>query len=196
MKINSIIIFAIFLFAWPSPSALCNELTSLMDQVEILKVSRNEYTLGKALTDKQKTIARRNTEQEAIPGTWKFKHDNLHVVADRNTGRVLILYEQYEKASKKKIRDLIGSLFLEFGKPTVMAHDKIIYWAFDSKGKVSEKEYEKIKDAKKKPLRILATVKLNSSEPIMEKGAGSKDGSIYYIISSDPVLKLVGNFVE
>ena len=177
------VVSAVLLFSCSS----ADEMTALLDQVEKLNISRDNYTLGKALTDKQKKTARQNTVQEAAPGTWKFKDKDLYVVADRNTDRVIILYEQHEKASGKKTQELIGSLFFEFGDPTVMAHDKVIYWAFDSKGKVSEEQYGKIKDAKGQ-LQILATVKLNSSEKIM---GNPESKSVFYIISSEPVLKQI-----
>ncbi|MDM8522419.1 hypothetical protein QUF80_03525 [Desulfococcaceae bacterium HSG8] len=175
------VISAVFLLSCSS----ANEFTTLLDQVEKLNISCDNYTLGKALTDRQKKTARQNTVQEASQGTWKFKDKDLYVVADKNSDRVIILYEQHEKASEKKTREMIGSLFLEFGDPTVMAHDKLIYWAFDAKGKVSGEKYSKIKDAKE-PLQVLATVKLSSSEKIM---GNPKYQNIYYIISSEPVLK-------
>ncbi len=177
------VVSAVLLFACSS----ANEFTTLLDQVEKLNISRDNYTLGKALTDKQKKIARQNTVQEASSGTLKFRDKNLYVVAEQNTDRVIILYEQYEKASEKKTQEVIGSLFLDFGDPTVMAHDKVIYWAFDAKGKVSEEKFRKIKDTKEQ-LQILATVKLSSSEKIMEN---PKSKNVYYIISSEPVLKWI-----
>ena len=73
-----------------------------------------------------------------------------------------------------------------------MAHDKTIYWAFDEKGKISEEQYREAK-ATKKPLKTLATVKLDSSQKIMDNSDPEEDGSVYYIVSSEPILKLLNS---
>ena len=168
-----------------------DELADLFNRVEKLNIRRNDYTLGKVLTDTQKQTAQGNTEETASPGTYKFKDNNFYIVADRATDRVLILYERYEPVSGKKIRELVGTLFFDFGDPTVMAHDKIIYWAFDEKGKISEEQYRDIKE-KGQPLKTLATVKLDSSRKIMDDSDPEEDGSVYYIVSSEPILRLHG----
>jgi len=169
-----------------------DEFVDLIKRVEKINIGRNDYTLGKVLTDKQKQIARRNVQEKPNPGTYKFKDNDLYVVADKGTDRVLILYERYEPASAKKIRDLVGALFFNFGDPTVMAHDKTIFWAFDEKGKISEEQYREAK-ATKKPLKTLVTVKLDSSHKIMDSSDTGKDGSVYYIVSSGPILKLINS---
>jgi hypothetical protein len=84
----------------------------------------------------------------------------------------------------------VGTLFFDFGDPTVMAHDKTIYWAFDEKGKISEEQYREAK-ANREPLKTLATVKLDSSRKIMDDSDPEEDGSVYYIVSSEPILKLI-----
>jgi len=177
-----------------STAAACSSqadgFTDLYTRVEKLNIRRNDYTLGRVLTDKQKQTARRNSQEIAVPGTYKFKDNDLYVVADKATDRVLILYERYEPASGKKISELVGTLFFDFGDPTVMAHDKTIYWAFDEKGKISEEQYREAK-ANREPLKTLATVKLDSSRKIVDDSNPEEDGSVYYIVSSEPILKLI-----
>jgi len=160
-----------------------------MARVEALDIRRNDYTLGKVLTQKQKGMARRNPLKSSSPGTYKFRDGDLHVVAHKATDRVIILYEQHDPATRERVRELVGSLFLDFGDPTVFAHDQIIYWAFDQKGKISEGDYLRAKDKKAK-LNVLATVKLNSSLKIMANNTDVKEGSVYYVISSEPLLKM------
>ncbi len=189
MKIISFIFTAVMSMGIAC-SSQSNEFTDLASLVANLNIQRNDYTLGQELTDRQKKTARKNAVAHTNPDTYKFKDGDLFIVADKTTDRILILYEKYEPASREKIRELVGTLFFDFGDPTVMAHDKIIYWAFDQKGKLSEKAYRKVKDNKER-LNILATVKLSSSEKIMEKNGDSKEASIYYIISSEPLLKLI-----
>jgi hypothetical protein len=190
MKTLSVIMAAVILSTAAACSSRADEFTDLYTRVEKLNIRRNDYTLGKVLTDKQKLTARRNAQEKAAPGTYKFKDNDLYVVADKATDRVLILYERYELASGKKIRELVGTLFFDFGDPTVMAHDKTIYWAFDEKGKISEEQYREAK-ANREPLKTLATVKLDSSRKIMDESDPEEDGSVYYIVSSEPILKLI-----
>ena len=173
-----------------STTAKADELADLLARVGTLNISRQDYTLGKVLTDGQKKKARQNTIEHTSPGTYKFKDKDLYIVVDRTTDRVLIIYEQYESVAKKRIRELVGSLFLDFGDPTLLAHDKIIYWVFDEKGKVLDKDYQKIKKQGRQ-LKTLATVKLNSSLKIVGNNTHADNGSVYYIISSEPVLKLI-----
>jgi len=71
------------------------------------------------------------------PDTFKFKDENLYVVAQKTTNRVLVIYEQIKAASQKKIQDLVGDLYMNFDDPTVLAHDKVVYWAYTKKGKIT-----------------------------------------------------------
>jgi hypothetical protein len=192
MKILSAIIVAVILSVAAACSSRVDEITDLYTRVEKLNIRRNDYTLGKVLTDKQKETAQDNVQEKVSPGTYKFKDKDLYIVADKGTDRVLIIYERYEPASAKKIRDLVGALFFDYGDPTVMAHDKTIFWAFDEKGKISEEQYREAK-ATKKPLKTLVTVKLDSSHKIMDGSDTGKDGSVYYIVSSGPILKLINS---
>ena len=192
MKTSSVIVAAVILYFVAAGPSRADELADLFIQVEKLNIRRLDYTLGKVLTNKQKQTAQGNVQEKAAPGTYRFKDHDLYVVADRATDRVLILYERYEPASRQKIRELVGTLFFDFGDPTVMAHDKTIYWAFDENGKISEEQYRDIKE-KGEPLKTLATVKLDSSRKIMGDSDPEEDGSVYYIVSSEPILKLLNS---
>ena len=191
MNLTSIRISILLLFFFAFSSACSSDkLSSLLGQVESLNLSRGGYTLGKVLTESQKATALKHPEEAANPLVFKFRDGDLHVVADEATDRVIVLYERYEAVSIKQVQALVGSLTLDFGDPTVMAHDKIIYWAFGPKGKLSEDQYRNDKEVKKK-LNILATIKLNSDIKVLGKSDPPKVGDIYYIISSEPVLKLM-----
>ena len=190
MKTFSVILAAVILFVGAAGTSRADEFADLFSRVEKLNIRRNNYTLGKVLTDKQKQTAQGNAQEKPGPGIYKFKDNNLYIVADHATDRVVILYEHYEPVTRKKIRELVGSLFFDFGDPTVMAHDKTIYWAFDEKGKISEEQY-RVAKATKKPLKTMATIKLDSSHKIMDSSDPGEGSSVYYIISSEPILKII-----
>jgi len=181
-----------------------NEFDILAEKVEALNIVHHRYTLGKKLTEDQKKLAKQNAVKDASPGTYKFNDSNLFVVAEKNSDRVLILYKHFEKASKVKGHELTGALVMEFGDPTVFAHGKTVYWAYNAGGKISEEKFDNAKNASEQ-LEILATVKLESSEPLMgnDKDKESvqhakKEGAqtVYYVISSEPLLKLLKAQVE
>lgn len=190
MKIPAHIPICIILSLFFLSSVQADGLTNLAGQVARLNISRNSYTLGKPLTAEQKEMALKHTVRNNTPGTYKFQDGNLFVVIHKKTDRVLIMYEQYEPASVAQIQRLIGSLVVDFGEPTVMVHDKILYWAYSDKEKLTEQAYRETKDAGVK-LPFWATVKVSSSTPIMADGATSKAGSVYYIISSSKVLEIM-----
>ena len=184
------VLATLLLFVSSYADASPNELIDLLDRVAVLNISRNGYILGKALTGAQKNTALRDPVEIENPDLSKFKDGGLYIVAEKTTDRVIIMYEQYDEASRKEIRELVGTLFLDFGEPTVFTHDKVIYWAWGQNGKFSG---EAFKTAKKKqqPLKILVTVKLNSSLIIMGAKEDKETGRVYYIVSSDPVLKMI-----
>lgn len=182
--------FTIILLSVAACSSQTDEYTDLFVDVAKLKIQRNDYILGETLTDKQKETARRNAVEAPGPGTYKFKDHDLNLVVDEKTDRIIIIYERYEPANREEIRELVGDLFFVFGEPTVMAHDKTIYWAFEADGKIPESTYKEAKDQKKIP-KFLATIKLQSSHKIMDTTEPVTDGTVYYIISSDPLLKLL-----
>lgn len=190
MKFITLTFAILLLFVSSYADTSPNKLTALFDRVAVLNIGRNGYTLGKALTDAQKDTARHHPVEIDNPNLYKFKDGGLYIVAEKTTDRVIIMYEQYDEASRKEIRELVGTLFLDFGEPTVFTHDKVIYWAWGQNGKFSG---EAFKTAKKKqqPLKILVTVKLNSSLIIMGAKEDKETGRVYYIVSSDPALKLI-----
>ena len=190
MKTILSIFLAVLLLVVAACSPKADEISDLFRRVEKLNIQRGDYILAKALTDNQKETAQRHAAETPSPGTYKFNDADLFVVVDKATDRVLVLYERYEPIGREKIRELVGNLFFDFGDPTVMAHDKTIYWAFDEKGKISEQQYRATKE-KQQPLKTLATVKLDSSHKIMGDNGDVQNGSVYYIVSSEPLLKLI-----
>jgi hypothetical protein len=183
--------FLLMLMMMITLPAFGDDLSDLLDEVGEIGISWEGFQLGKALSPKQKTDSLKNRVPGTSSGTYKFKAaDDLFVIAHSKTDRVILLYEQHEGATEKKMREILGRLFFEFGDPTVMAHDKILYWVYNEKGKITEKEYDKIK-AERKKLNVLASLKLSSSQEITDKSKTDTltFDNIYYVISSDPILK-------
>ncbi len=170
-----------------------------------LKLGVHGYRIGKRLTAGQKKTAAENPVGNAYAGTYKFLDHGLAVVVDKKTDRVLALFKRVADADQGQLKDMIASLMDQFGLPTAMAHDRIIYWAFNRHGAVSEEDFERAKKNKQiAGLGIIATVKLNSqlkiiSDKVEDKALDKKmsaadkkkpaTGTIYFIVTSDPLLK-------
>ncbi|MFH2058920.1 MAG: hypothetical protein ABIJ59_08460 [Pseudomonadota bacterium] len=164
------------------------DLDRLSRQVARLKLERNGYVLGAALNQDQIRTAMANPVQASVPGTYKFQDNNLFVVVQETTHRVLVIYEQFEQASQKQVQDLIGDLYINFEEPTIIAHEKVVYWAYSKTGKISVQAYDTAKKDKK-TLDFIATVKCISDVKIMTKSKEPVQGMVYYVISSDPMLQ-------
>ncbi len=175
-----------------SSACSSDDLSNLLSRVENLNISRQGYTLGKKLTKSQQATAQKHPVKAADHRTRKFKDGDLYVVTDRMSDRVIVLYERHETATTEVVKSLVGSLYLEFEDPTVLAHDKIIYWIFGPQGKLSRDQYKAARKSDGK-VDILATVKLNSSLKIVGNATPSEKSIVYYIISSEPALKLLKN---
>ncbi|HID96597.1 MAG TPA: hypothetical protein EYP57_00135 [Thermodesulfobacteriaceae bacterium] len=160
----------------------------LIQAVKQLHLGLDGYFLCEPLTEKQLDIARSNAVKKSYPGTMKFKDGDLFVVADTSSGIILALYEHRKDVLPWELKNLVGGLMLTFGDPTTMAHEKVIYWAYNSKGRISEETFTKAKKTGK--IDILATVKLNSSQEIMKTASeGNQTSDVYFIVTSEPVLK-------
>jgi len=167
-----------------------NSVLELFVKVEGLSLSRNGYTLGAVLDDRQKKIAESNPVQSDTAKSYKFQDRGMNLVVDAETHRVIVMYEYFESLDEHQIKELAGALLLDFGEPTVVAHDALFYWAYDGQGRMTSEVFNQAK-AKKKDPGILATVKLNSEIPIMGKQEEKEEkalGTAYYIISSNPLL--------
>ena len=158
--------------------------TVLADVIS-LQLGIGNYVIGEQLNAARKKAALQHPAEGAYEGTYKFVDNGLYVVVDKKTDRVLALYKQNKAADKKQLKAMVVELMGLFGAPTTMAHDKILYWA---------------KEAKQTPgLGIVATVKLNSEmeitpDPVEEKKAAAEKtppatGTIYFIVTSDPLVK-------
>ncbi|BCO09584.1 hypothetical protein GF1_19600 [Desulfolithobacter dissulfuricans] len=161
---------------------------SKVETVAGLGLGIGDYILGRKLTAAQMEKARDAAMEDAYPGTIKFMDGGTGVVAAERDGTVLALYHRNEKAGSGEVKAMIVELLDRFGEPTTMAHDKMIYWAWNKDGKISEDQFNIAK--KDGSIKVLATVKFASSITISNAGADDQEPAvIYYIISSDPLLQ-------
>ncbi len=79
-------------------------------------------------------------------------------MANKATDLVLALYMEDDEAGVQEYRNMVARLMDQFGDPTTMAHDQIIYWAWGPHGKITEEEFQKARGSGK--LEVLATVKV------------------------------------
>ena len=179
-------------------SSVKQEIKRIAGETAALELGFGTYHLGKVLTGEQKQKAESAPIDKALRGTYKFKDEDLYVVASLAEDRILGLYKEYPDVTMEALKGIIGGLMFDFGEPTTMAHNKLIYWSYNKNGKISQDEFEFARQSGGSP--SLVTVKFSSSELIDMDTLSSKEverkeneekmTSAYVIISSDPLSKL------
>lgn len=172
----------------------------LISSVAKLQLGFGDYNICTILSKEQIAAAQKNLEADSYPGTYKFKDNDIYVVAGNTNNMVLALYKHQEKIDRDQMKSIISKLMSRFEEPTTMAHDKLVYWAYNQNGKISEETYLDAKQTGE--INIIATVKLNSTEGIFpDKTTGATEGSpeskteaqpladIYTLVSSQPILE-------
>lgn len=171
-------------------------------EVGRLELGFDDYLLGHKLTEQQLQLAHSNRIAKSVAKTIKFRDDDVFVIARDDNARILGIYKQYSKVQRREVKEIIGEMMLRFNEPTTMAHDKLIYWAYNANGKITQEKYDFIKqnDAS----NIIATVKFNSTAPIFpdpapqqqgeqkndEKAVQEEPADIYIMITSNPLSKI------
>lgn len=192
----------VFLYLFPAPSGAGQQgiqpesgagegesIELLASSVRELGLGEGVFVIGSYLTPEQVQQAQERLLSDTYPGTIKFPSGEVVVVADEKTHLILAVYRRQEGIGVEDVKQMIGHLMTRFGEPTTMAHDRLIYWAFGTKGKIEEKSYGESKATGK--IDILATVKFNSTidlDPGMDNENVEEVGTIYYIITSDRLL--------
>ncbi len=192
LRVFFYVFFAVFTLPGVALSDPWSDVKTMSDQDLIVAVKKldlgfENYKLGYTLTKDQLKIARKKSINKKYQGTLKFKDGDVGVVADSKSNNILALYIEEKEADKEKIKNMVATLMMTFGQPTTMAHDKIIYWAFNAFGLISEETHGQAKKADE--LNILATVKFNSKTRFMEEGADKEKNAIYCIVSSPQLLE-------
>ena len=160
----------------------------LEKKVASLQLGLEDYYIAHKLTDKQKEKAQQHLLEKSYPGTYTFTDNQINVLVEKDNNTIIAVYMKTEEADKEQVKQMIADLMMQFGNPTSEAHDQIIYWAYNEKGKISEDEYA---DSKKDgEIQIVATVKFKSKLTFAETaGEDAPENSIHCIVSSPRLLE-------
>lgn len=189
----SVITLSLFLCGSAFATSVDEQIKIVADQVAELKLGFGEYILGSSLSDSQKHLSESTRLDKATKGTYKFKDEELFVVASQSDDTILGLYKEYPGADKEAVKTIIGELMLNHGEPTAMAHSKLVYWTYNTSGKISQDDFDFSRQSG--GTDSLVTVKLSSSERIVMQEAEDKEekfetSDMYVMITSDPLSKL------
>ncbi len=186
----------------------------LFEVVERVGVGMQDYTLGALLTSKQKAIAKMNPEKANVAGTYKFQDKSLHIVADIESDKVVLIYKMYDGVDLATMQKIVSDAIREFEQPTIVSHDTIIYWLYQEDAhKMTPDEFERWRNridesddvlsvksslvdvlksglpkSRKGPLKRLVTVKLQSDRSFSAQEP-YVDASVYLIISSERLIR-------
>ena len=140
-------------------------------EVKALKLGMGKYFLAHRLTPAQKKIAKQNPQavSESKKWTLKFIDRDVSVVVDRKSGYIIGIYKRMKNASRQDVKAMVGDLMLKYEDPTLMAHDKLIYWAYDKQGKISRESFQAARETG--GLEPLAIVKFSSTQSILREPA-------------------------
>ncbi len=185
----SLIMFWAFSVTSLTGASVEEEIDRVAGEVAKLELGFENYVLGKPLSDSQKRAATQNPIEKSLQGTYKFFDDGIYVIAADDNDVVLGVYKDYPEISTEEIKKMVGNLMFEYGEPTASAHDKMIYWTYDEKGKIGQDAFDASKESG--GAESLATIKFSSSEMF---SAELKDKntpiSAYIMITSNPLSKL------
>ncbi|WP_297058323.1 hypothetical protein [Thermosulfurimonas sp.] len=122
----------------------------------------------------------------ALSGTLRYRKGELILAVDERTHRLIALYEEYKDLGPQQLREVVGRLMALFGEPTFEAHDRMLFWYFTEKGKVSRETFEGWREAGVKP-SLLAVAKFVCGRPIVEfakKEKGKGHTQAYFTLYS------------
>jgi hypothetical protein len=183
LYIAPVLLFTLF-FTFNAAYAI-EKADNLAAKIAALELGINGYTIGTKLSAEKKEYSSTHMLNDAYEGTYKFSDGELFVVVAQKDDTVLALYQRNEDAGFDQIKKMISGLMGLYGEPTAMAHDKLVYWAYNETGKIPEEKYDQSREKAEK-LEVLATVKFNSTFEITgEAPKEQQKGTIYFIISSD-----------
>lgn len=184
----SLMCITLFSAHYSSANALVST-DKLAADVSALNLGFGNYVIGSVLTQEQIAQAQKTPISASYPGTYKFADNDIFIVVDSESNRVLATYMEQKEVQQMQLRHAIASLMDQFGEPTTIAHERLIYWAYGKNGKFSEESLQAAKKTGK--IDILATVKFSSNNEVMFQAQSSENqtSTTYTLISSPPLLE-------
>ncbi len=161
--------------------------SSEFDKVQQLGLTHGNLLLGAKFVDSGDFVP----EREAWPGTRRYRRNSLVVAVEARTQRIIALFEEYPALSPEDLKKLVGTLVARFGEPTFEAHDRMLFWYFTSKGKVSSEEFERLRESGKVP-ELLAVAKFYCNQNIIDfadKKRRDDKAKAYFTVYSPALIK-------
>ncbi|GEM_PF-2829549 len=177
------IFFILFFTSFDNLSASDYQL--LLEKVKNLKIGIGSYYIGENYNSKSGKPIESN-----YPGVLKFQEKDIFISVDKERNIIIGLYKYFKHVNTDILKKTVSQLMINFGEPTLEAHDKNIYWFFDEKGKILSEQFSKAKKENdiKTPLLM---VKLNSDISLSKLSDKNfqDNTTFYYIIYSEPLMK-------
>ena len=115
-----------------------------VSDLEKLRIGIGKYFIAQQLT--QKDIAQLKSIPTNVKDTLKFTDADLNLVVRKRDNRIIIIYKRFENSTRDKLQTTISQFIVNFGEPTVISHEKIIYWAFNREKAITQDEFVEFKD--------------------------------------------------
>jgi hypothetical protein len=165
-----------------------SEENTFEQKVASLGLGFGEYHIANKLSPAQKEKAQKTLVEKSYPGTYTFTDGDDFILVEKASDSILAVYRKNEQADRDQLKQMIADLMAMFGNPTSEAHDQIIYWVYDEKGKIPDEEYETLREGQERP--VLATVKFKSKLTFTESNQeNDQENSIHCIVSSPRLLE-------
>jgi hypothetical protein len=185
-------VFLSFLIPSFQVMAESEDLAALEKKVALLRLGFGDYFIAHKLSAQQKKKSKEDLLEKSYPGTYTFVDNEVYVLTAEKNDTIIALYLKNEAADKTQLKQMVADLMMQFGDPTSEAHDQIIYWAYNEKGKISADNYNNEK--KNGGMGIIATVKFKSKLTLSEAlGEAPEKNIIHCIISSPRLLEKIYN---
>jgi len=184
--------------------------SDIYQKIAEMKKGTDGYIIGQILTKSQQDKSNNTMIKSNDPKVINFLDGkDLLISINANNKKVIVINKRYNQITQENVKGIIGNMIHDFDEPTVMAHDKLIYWVFDKNGdKLAEDDLKAWKDKisgkqaagkslaevvneKKKEINFnpYIKIKLTSDQPIMTKTEKPMLANASIIISSDKLIK-------
>ncbi len=165
------------------------------ERVQKLGLAYKDFTLGERLPEADGLVPLK----DAFKGTLRYRKGSLILAVEEKTRRLIALYEEYPALKPEDLQKLISSLMAQFGEPTFEAHEKMLFWYYSSRGKITSEAFEHLREEGKEP-EVLAIAKFYCDQRIVEfgnkKDSGGKAKAFFTLYSPLLIRKFVYDKID